>query len=134
MPWRFTDRVMKKSSIKSTLQDFFHRYPGSEIVKNLKDGASLNVSVGRHSFTVVKKDGDIAFENGEYPADISVKLNKSALEFICSSRDIDDLISRVKKCTKCDDDSYVFSYRVNASIPAIIAKGYFAFARRIGLF
>lgn len=125
---------MKRFSAKSTLQAFFQRNPGSETVKNLKDGASLNVKVGRELFTLIKRNGEIVFDHGEHAADISVRLNKATLEFICSSKDIDELISRVKKCINSDDGSFRISYSIEASIPRLIAKGYLGFARRIGLF
>ncbi len=124
---------MGRASTKSILKGFFEGYPGSEVVKNLKDGASLNVTVGKNSLTVVKRDGEIIFCNDEHEADISVSLNKPTLEFICSSSEIDELVSRVKKCVNSSDGSYKMSYRINASLPSMAAKGYLGFARRMGL-
>lgn len=124
---------MKKSH-RELIEQVFLKYPGSELVEYLKDGACIQCLLDGDEFTLEKRQGKMILEDGglDYP-DFRVELNETACEYLASSPELKDFVTRTRECIRGEADSCYMTYQVTASLPYLLSKGYLEFARKMGI-
>jgi hypothetical protein len=116
------------------LVEVFQEYPGSELVEYLKDGACLQATVDDECFSLEKADGVLFISEGELESpDLTVWLNREACEYLSSSEEVRDFVTRTRQCIRGTHDDCRMTYEVNASVPRLLMKGYLDFMRKLGL-
>ena len=65
--------------------------------------------------------------------DLTVELNRAALEYISGASGVYEFISRARECIKGSREGCVFKYSVNAGTVTLLRNGYLNFARTFGL-
>jgi len=112
----------------------FQEYPGSKLVEFLKDGACLQAYVEGDAFSLEKCDGVLVISEEEIESpDITVELNREACLYLAASEELEDFVTRTRECVRGTHDACVMTYKVNASPPRMLMKGYLDFARKMGL-
>lgn len=120
--------------IKKLLEDVFGSYPGSELGKPLKDGASIQGVVEGEEYSLRKSNGSLVISTGAvHGPDISVVLNRATCEYVSGAGGLEEFISRSRECIDGRRDGCVFEYRIHASLPRLLLKGYLDFARSFGI-
>lgn len=129
--------MAKKKSpeeLQGLLVEIFQEYPGSQVVGYLKDGACLQATVDGQCFSLEKTDGVLMISEGapEYP-DISVDLNLEACRYLAGCEELDDVVTRTRECIHGTHGNCKMTYKIDASPPRMLLKGYLEFARRMGI-
>lgn len=121
-------------STKKLIEGVFKKYPGSKLAEFLKEGACIQARVEGDPFALEKKDGDLEITEGlpESP-DISVELNREACEYLASSRELEDFVTRTRECVDRSHGKCEMTYEINANVVRMLSKGYLDFARRMGI-
>lgn len=126
-------RKKEKPTIELLL-DVFQDYPGSQLVDYLKDGACLQGTVEGDVFGLEKSDGILLISKGKPESpDITVELNREACEYLAASEKPEDFVTRTRECVNGTHGDCRMTYRINASPPRMLMKGYLDFARKMGL-
>lgn len=112
----------------------FQEYPGCQLVDYLKNGACLQATVDGQPYTLEKENGVLLIGEGtlEDP-DLTVELNEEACEYLAASEELTDFVTRTRECVRGTHGNCRMSYKVNASPPRMLLKGYLDFARKMGL-
>lgn len=112
----------------------FQDYPGSQLVEYLKDGACIQAWVEDQQFALEKADGVlyISEDTLESP-DFTVRLNREACEYLAASEQLQDFVDRTRECVRGSHGDCSLTYKVNASPPRMLMKGYLDFSRKMGL-
>jgi hypothetical protein len=112
----------------------FQEYPGCQLVDYLKDGACLQVTVEDQPYTLEKEDGVLLIGEGTLDdPDLTVELNQEACEYLVASEELSEIVTRTRECVRGTHGNCRMSYKVNASPPRMLLKGYLDFSRKMGL-
>lgn len=126
--------MAKKKEPIDLVREVFDRYPGTKLVEYLKEGACLQATVEEEDFSLEKKDGSLLIIEGRLDSpDISVVLNRAACEYLAASKEPDDFVTRTRECINRKQGKCEMDYEVNAGLPRMLVKGYFDFARKLGI-
>ncbi len=124
----------RRADVGGLLEKVFGGYPGSELGKPLKEGARIQGVVEGVAYNLCKRDGSLVIREGDIPnPDISVVLNREACEYIAGASDPEGFIERSRECITGRREGCLFEYRVHASVPRLLLKGYLDFARTFGI-
>jgi hypothetical protein len=125
----------KPVTVLDMLVEMFQEDPGAELVKGLKNGASVQVYVDGEYYGLERSDGAVMIYKGELrDPDILLEMNRAACEYLVGSDGLDDLVARFRECGAGDRDSCELSYDIRASLVRMWQKGYLDFARKLGIF
>lgn len=120
--------------VKGLLEEVFAQPPGSELARPLREGAALQATVEGETFSLTKRNGRLVVtEGGLSSPDITVDLNRAACEYMASSDELDEFVSRARECIRRERDACYMDYEFNAGYSRLIMKGYLDFARRFGI-
>lgn len=123
-----------EKDIMELLEDVFGSYPGAELGKPLREGACIQGRVEGEEYSLRKSNGSLVVAEGRVQGpDISVTLNRPACEYISGATVLSEFIERSRECIDGRRDGCVFEYRIHASIPRLLMKGYLDFARSFGV-
>ncbi|MDD5749005.1 MAG: hypothetical protein PHP64_08210 [Actinomycetota bacterium] len=126
------NRKNSKSTHK-ILQEVFDKYPGSKIAEYLKEGAKIQATIDGETFAIEKADGHLKIKKGILDSpDISATLNRAACDYIASSRELEDFVTRTRQCIEGSRKNCSISYET-AGTMRLLLKGYLDFAKKLGM-
>lgn len=122
----------RKKDISDLLKKIFQEYPGSDLVKSVKDGACLQATVDGEPYTLEKIDGVVEVRPGyaSYP-DIVVEMNRKSCEYVAAAKEEKDLVDRITDCVNGERQGCQLSFKIKANPIRLLMKGYLDFARKL---
>lgn len=125
----------KPRTVLDMLIEMFQEQPGADLVKDLKDGASLQVHVDGEGYGLERSDGAVMISEGELrDPDIVLDMNHASCEYLVGADELDELVERFRKCDGGEYDSCELSYDIRANLLRMWQRGYLDFARKLGIF
>lgn len=116
------------------VSNVFDKYPGSRVVEYLRNGACIQAVLDGRFFALEKQYGNISITEKklDFP-DLTVELNQAACEYLAGSEELEDFVTRARECINNQRPGCRMSYRINASPPRLVMKGYLEFGYRMGI-
>ncbi|MDD5447860.1 MAG: hypothetical protein PHO53_01655 [Actinomycetota bacterium] len=122
----------RKKSTSNLLKQIFQEYPGSDLIKYVKDGACLQATVDDEPYTLEKVGGVIEVRPGYTNSpDIVVKMNRESCEYIAAATEEKDLVDRITDCVNGEREGCQMSFKIKANPLRMLMRGYLDLARKL---
>lgn len=122
----------RKKDVVDLFYEVFGNYPGAKLVEPLKEGACLQATVDGIKIKGEKCGRKLVVSEGVLDnPDITVEMNRAACEYMAASEELQDFVTRSRKCINQTHDDCVMTYEINAGLTRLLIKGYLDFARML---